>query len=131
MNPYDAPTENARTKADAKSTKPPRFRWFVIPAALSWCFGGLALLALPFGIYHNIGSLIVESDADWPSRMMSYASIIMIPALLAAGLLNLLAGFRWLHGRWIIALTMNVIAYGVMAIPQLIHESAMDAARQM
>jgi hypothetical protein len=131
MNPYDAQTENAHTKPDDETTTPRRFRWFVIPAALSWCFGGLTLLALPFGIYHTIGTLILDPDADWPSRMMSYASIVMIPAMLIAGLLNLLAGFRWLRGRWITALIFNAIAYGVMAIPQLMHVSAMDAARQM
>jgi hypothetical protein len=131
MNPYESSAHCTRTNPDNGVSARRGFRWRVIPAALSWCVGGVVILALPIGIYQNFGAFFPDVDADWTGRMLSYASMATIPVLLAAGLMNLLAGFRWVGGRWGVALILNALAYGVMGLPEVMQTYAIDAAREM
>jgi hypothetical protein len=128
MNPYEpqqlipnAPTSEADSVAASR-----RFRWTTIPATLSWFFGLFAVVAIPIGILQNID---VYQNAS--SQMMLFAAVGMPIALLIAGVLNVIAGFRWIGGRWLSALSCNAIAYGTMMIPVAMYESAMDAARRL
>jgi len=134
MNPYETPQQasiDERMPTATVAGTARRFRWGTVPAALSWCFGGVALIAIPFGSYQTLKMLPLSVDAGWAERMMVYASLVMIPCLLVSGGLNCVAGMRWLRGRWIQALLLNAGAYGVMAIPQLMHDAAVAAARNM
>jgi hypothetical protein len=133
-NPYETPQQvsfEKRVPAAKIAGTSRQFRWETIPAALSLCFGGVSLIAIPFGVYHTLTMLPLPPDAEWAERMMLYASLTMIPCLLVSGCLNCFAGMRWLRGRWIRALLFNAGAYGVMAIPQLMHDAAVNAARSM
>lgn len=115
-----------------ETTTPRRFRWCVIPAAFSWCFGGVALLAVTVRIFHIVtGTISLDADFGWSSRMMLYTSIVENAAVFISGILSLLSGFRWVCSRWVSALVFNAIAFGLLMIPEVIYMMAMDAARQM
>lgn len=122
MNPYETPTQSSQAKPVNEIPTRGGFRWGVIPAAISWCIGAVALVALPVGIYQNSASFFPEDSADWPPRMMSYAAIATIPAMLAGGSLYLLAGFLWARGRWCVALTLNAVGYALFCIPEAMHK---------
>lgn len=132
MNPFDPPKEiPVPEAARTPGLTPRRFRWFVVAAALSWCFGGASLIAWPFGVYHTIGMLPISSDAGWPERLLVNASLVMIPALIVSGCLNIVAGLRWLRGRWVAGLVCNGIAFALLAVPQIMHEAALAAFKQI
>jgi hypothetical protein len=134
MNPRNVTRRTSvdeRPPASAAASPGRRFRWGTVPAALSWCFGGGALIAIPFGAYQALQMLPLPAGAGPAERMMVHASLVMIPCLIVAGGLNCLAGTRWLRGRWIQALLLNAGACGIMAIPQWMHDAALTAARNV
>jgi hypothetical protein len=134
MNPYESPQQGSiseRVPAVKTAATSRRFRWGTVPAALSWCFGGVSLIAIPFVTYHTLKMLPPSADAEWAERMMVYGSRAMIPCPLVSGCLNCFAGMRWLQGRWIQALLLNAGAYGVIAIPQLMQDAAVSASRNI
>lgn len=116
MNPYEVQTQCTPAPSENELPKPRRFRWFVIPAAVSWCIGGVTLVALPIGLYRAIGLFIPAAAANWPRHMSLFQLIMTMTALFVAGLLNMRAGFHWVGGRWLIALILNGVAFGIMGM---------------
>lgn len=60
--------------------------------------------------------------------MIANTSVLMIPALGLGGTLHILAGYRWLRGRWLVAVTLNAMALGTVTVSGAMHELAVDAA---
>ncbi len=131
MNPYDSPQPSSADSQTSGNLGKPRSPWLVVPAVVSWCFSGLALLALPVGIYRATEFLPVSTGAGEFEQLMAFASVALIAALLVAGIINILAGFRWYQGRWIWALIFNVIATGTFLIPVLAFDAVAFAALEV
>lgn len=123
MNRCDA-SDSAPDGSDQAMTRglSRQFRWGIIPATMSWCIGVLSLLSVPFGTYHTIGMLPFDANASLEERMSTYALIAMTPVMLISGCLHVMSGNRWLCGRWITALLLNICAFGMLAIPPLIED---------
>jgi hypothetical protein len=124
MNSSAEPSEQPRVEVPSDH----RFRWAMIPAALSWCLGVIMLFGCAAAIYDAFGVRPVDPGDGWPFQMLTYARLLAIPGFLIGGMLTLLAGSRWLGRRWLSAIVLNAIGWGVAAIPPALHDYAMDAA---
>ena len=128
MNPYEPQLLNSNPAhvESVETGSKRRFRWSTFPATLSGFFGVLALVVIPIGVFQNR-----EVYQEPSSQMMFVAAISMPIALLASGVLNVVAGLEWFRGRWLTALICNVAACGTMMIPTTMLEAAMDAAKNV
>ena len=113
MNPYKSPTNRDQTAPPRVDSAPERiyrrFRWRVIPACISWCLGGLWLLAVPVGVYNNWKYLTIDFEAPLSWVLLDVLMLALFPIMLAAGLSFFLAGNRWMKGRWGSAIALNVV----------------------
>jgi hypothetical protein len=128
MNSSAEPSEQPPEATSIDVPKAQRFRWAMIPAVLSWFMGAVMLLSCAAAVYGAFGARPLEPGEAWPFVVLKYECFLAIPAFLIGGTITLLAGSRWLSRRWISAVVLNVIGYGLGAIPSALHDYAMDAA---
>lgn len=113
MNPYEAPanpqwSKQGQVPAEEVIVSKP-FRWRVIPASLSWLIGGFYLLILPFALHNNWRQLTIDFRQDLPWILVDISMLAVFPLILGLGIAFLFAGGRWMSGRWISAIALNVV----------------------
>lgn len=110
INPYQAPQA-----APPVEPAPParRFRWRVIPAALSAIFGTpwLAGGAVNLAIWLSHSS---PSAGYWKEWLCGELGLFLVVGLCGAG--HLAAGWQWMRGRWLFAFGCNALAGGAMGL---------------
>lgn len=108
MNPYDAPHEASQPQQQPENRPTPRrFRWRIIPAVLSWSFGGIALVGFAVTL------VLLERDA----QRDFHRDLAMFGSMVCLAVLYIFAGFQWLKGSWLTALFCNVAGYLIVNLP--------------
>ena len=103
----------------------------MIPAALSWGFGGIVVMGIPFGIPYVLKMLHESQEVDWTERISLYLWMLTPVFMLLSGCLNLYAGWHWIQGRWRLALLLNAVGYGIMFVPETLQQVAARLIRGM
>ncbi|MEW4488675.1 hypothetical protein AB1L42_11365 [Thalassoglobus sp. JC818] len=117
--------ENTEQRIEVSTTKSKRkFRWSTIGVGLSWGVGGIFLGSLPIIVWRVCQRFPIPGDASVHYRFHTLSGVIMIPVVLASGVILLVAGNDWNHGRPKRALLLDVLAYALLLIPELMHQYA-------
>lgn len=135
-DPYSPPVraDNASPERDAEQTeassKPSRFRWRMIPATLSWFIAVTLALVCVMWAYETVAVFQgqgLDQDGE-PIVNQLGIGVSVTTVLFAACVLNGFAGFRWLRGRWVSAIAVNVSSFVVViATMELLHRFTFGA----
>ncbi|TWT55589.1 hypothetical protein KOR42_27160 [Thalassoglobus neptunius] len=85
---------------------------------------GIYFFAVPFVFWRVFQRFPIPGDASVHQRFQTLSGVIMIPVVLATGVILLVAGNDWNHGRPKRALLLDVIAYALLLVPELMHQYA-------
>lgn len=102
------------------------FRFRVIPATVSWVFGTVVLIGIPFMAYRVWNRFPIKYPESLPFRLSCYLSVAAVPCFLLIGLLLIYSGKEWMRGKWLLALIPYAIAATILGILETYREIISD-----
>jgi len=107
-NPYQPPLAPLTQNAPPPDQPRRRFRFRVIPATLCFIYGGL----LAFAFVVQIGLIAWLAARVGPSRVDFGIVLLIMAGLSAFSAIFLFAGWLFLRGKWLWAVTSIALAFG-------------------
>jgi predicted benzoate:H+ symporter BenE len=102
------------------------FRYRIIPATVSWVFGTVILIGIPFMAYSAWNRFPMEFPESQPYRLSCYLAVAAVPCFLLMGLLLIYSGKEWMRGKWLLAIIPYAIAATLMGILERYRELISD-----
>jgi len=98
-----------------------KFRLRVIPATLTWAFGGILLIGTPFRAYYTWMRFPIDSNFGYSYKLSCYLAVATVPCCFIAGLLIIFAGTQWIRGKWLGILIPYAIVCTMVIAMKFLH----------